>query len=126
MKSLFLQDIDQLLSTTVVIAHNDPEVSPELANELRLHAARVVVAEDASELFALLLLHKARVAVLDLDLAKLEEVRQLARTYCDLTIICTHPSPDDRVWVDTLDAGPVDVCHPDDIRSMLMVRMAAA
>lgn len=127
MKSLSVEDvIDELPLTTVVIAHNDHEISQELANDLRPYAARVIVAESALEVSALLLRHKARMAVLDLDLVKVEEVLQLTRTFRNLTIVCTHPSPDDRVWVAALAAGAVDVCHPDDIRSMLRVQMAAA
>jgi hypothetical protein len=49
MRSLSVQDaIDQLPSTTVVIAHNDPRIALELANDLRLHAARVIVTENAT------------------------------------------------------------------------------
>jgi hypothetical protein len=100
MRSLSLHDEIELLPTsTVVIAHYEPKTAEELAHHLRPHSARVIVAENVSNLRPLILHHEARVAVLDLDLVKVEEVRQLARTFRNLTIVCTHPAPDDRMWV---------------------------
>jgi DNA-binding NarL/FixJ family response regulator len=127
MRSLSLQDVVELPPTaTVVIAQNDPDVAQALSNDLHAHFAGVIVAENASELRPLLLRHpRVRVAVLDLDLVNVEEVRQLASTCCNLTIVCTHPSPDDRMWIAALDAGAVEYCHPDDIRSIVRARSAA-
>jgi DNA-binding NtrC family response regulator len=125
MRSLSLQDaIDLLTAATIVIVHNDPSIAQGLANDLQAHSARVIVAENALELRPLLLRHEAQVAVLDLDLVNVEEVRQLAGSFCNLTIICTHPAPDDRMWVAALDAGAVEFCHPDDIRTMLRGQVA--
>ena len=84
------------------------------------------MAENALELRTLLLRNDARVAVLDLDLVNVEEVRQLTRAFCNLTIVCTHPSPDDRMWIAALDAGAAEICHPNDVRSMLRARRAAS
>jgi DNA-binding NtrC family response regulator len=112
-------------SPTVVIAQNDPNIAQELANDLHAHFARIVVASSASELRTLLLRHEARLAVLDLELINVDEVRQLAKIVSDLTIVCTHRSPDERMWMSALGAGAVEFCHPRDIRSILRASRSA-
>jgi two-component system KDP operon response regulator KdpE len=106
-------------SPTVVIAQNDHTIALGLANDLHAHFARVAVADTAAELPKLLARHEARVAVLDLELVNVDEVNKLARTFSDLTIVCTHRSPDERMWMAALNAGAVEFCHPQDIRSIL-------
>jgi DNA-binding response OmpR family regulator len=112
-------------SPTVVIAQADPAIAVGLANDLHAHFARVTVAESPVELRTMLLRHQARVAVLDLELLDLDEVRKLARAFCDLTIVCTHRSPDERMWMDALKAGAVELCHPRDMRSILRASRSA-
>jgi DNA-binding NarL/FixJ family response regulator len=104
---------------TVVIAQTEPAIALELANDLHAHFARVAVAESTTELRQLLLHNEARVAVLDLELVSVEEVRQLSHTFGDLTIVCTHRSPDERLWMSALSAGAVEFCHPQDILAIL-------
>ncbi len=106
-------------SPTVVVAQNDPTIALGLANDLHAYFARVTVADSVAELRTLLARHEARVAVLDLELVSVDEVNQLARTFGDLTIVCTHRSPDERMWMASLNAGAVEFCHPQDIRSIL-------
>jgi DNA-binding NarL/FixJ family response regulator len=97
----------------------------DLANDLHAHFARVAVADNVVELRTMLRRHEARVAVLDLELVSLEEVRELARIFDDLTIVCTHRSPDERMWMAALDAGAVEFCLPNDLHSILRAsRMA--
>ncbi len=110
---------------TIVIAQNDPTIAMQLANDLHAHFARVAVAANAAELRTMLLRHDARVAVLDLELFNLEDIRQLAHIFDDLTIVCTHRSPDERMWMDVMDAGAIEFCHPLDIHTILRAsRMA--
>lgn len=73
----------------------------------------------------MLLRHEARVAVLDLELLDIDEIRKLAGTFAELTIICTHRSPDERMWMDALRAGAVEFCHPFDLRSILRASRVA-
>jgi DNA-binding NtrC family response regulator len=106
-------------SRTVVIAQNDPIIALGLANDLHAYFARVTVADSVVELHTLLARHEARVAVLDLELVNVDEVNRLARSFGDLTIVCTHRSPDEQMWMAALNAGAVEFCHPQDIRSIL-------
>lgn len=109
----------------IVIAQSDPAIARDLANDLHAHFARVVVATSAAELRTLLLRHEARVAVLDLEVVNLDEVRNLANSFEDLAIVCTHRSPDERMWMDALNSGAVEFCHPLDIRSILRASRTA-
>ena len=107
------------MAPTVVIAQNDPGIAQGLANDLHAHFARVTVARSTVELRTMLLRHETRVAVLDLELVSLEEVKQLVSNFGDLTIVCTHRSPDERMWMEAMSAGAVEFCHPQDLRSIL-------
>jgi DNA-binding NtrC family response regulator len=111
--------------SVIVIAQRDQSIAEGLANNLYAFFARVVVAKSIVELRTLLLRHEARVAVLDLEVVNLEEIRKLSRTLDDLTIVCTHRSPDERMWITALNAGAVEFCHPQDIRSILRASRAA-
>ena len=112
-------------SPTVVISQRDPVIARELSSSLQTHFARVVVAQDDTELRSLLMRHEARVAVLDLEIVSIDEVRKLSALFGDLVIVCTHRSPDEQMWMDSLNAGAVEFCHPQDLRSILQAsRMA--
>lgn len=111
---------------TVIVAQNDPDTAQVLSNDLHAHFARIAVAKSASELRTMLLRHEARLAVLDLEMIGIDEVRQLASTFYDLSIVCTHRSPDERMWMTALGAGAVEFCHPEDIRSILRASRSAA
>ena len=111
--------------SVIVIAQRDQSIAEGLANNLYAFFARVVVAKSIVELRTLLLRHEARVAVLDLEVVNLEEIRKLSRTFDNLTIVCTHHSPDERMWMDALNAGAMEFCHPQDIRSILRASRAA-
>jgi DNA-binding response OmpR family regulator len=111
--------------STIVLAQHDQTIAKGLANNLYAYFARVVVAKSMVELRTLLLRHGARVAVLDLEVVNLEEIRKLSRTFDDLIIVCTHHSPDERMWITALNAGAAEFCHPQDIRSILRASRAA-
>ena len=106
-------------SPTIVIAQRDPGIVLGLTKDLHAHFPRVAVAQNAKELRELLQLHEARVAVIDLELVDVEEVRKLSTLFGDLMIICTHRSPDEQMWLSALNAGAVEFCHPQDVRSIL-------
>jgi DNA-binding NarL/FixJ family response regulator len=112
-------------SPTLVIAQKDPNVALGLANDLEAHFARVEVANNTFELRTMLVHHKARVAVIDLEILNLDELRQMTCTFPDLAIVCTHRSPDERMWMAALGAGAVEFCHPEDIRSILRASRCA-
>jgi hypothetical protein len=112
-------------SPAVVVAQKDPSITLQLANELHAHFSRIVVANDPLELRTLLLRHQAKVAVVDLELVNPEDIRQLAHAFFNLTIVCTHRAPDERMWMTALGAGAVELCCPQDVRSILRASRTA-
>ncbi len=112
--------------STMVIAQHDQSIAQGLANELHAHFTRVLVAENAVELHALVLRHRARAVVLDTETLSLEEISQLASSFSNLTIVATHRSPDEQMWMAALNAGAVEFCHSQDIRSILRASRVAA
>jgi DNA-binding NarL/FixJ family response regulator len=114
-----------MLSPSVVIAQSNPTIAQGLATDLHAHFAQVAVAHNPVELRSLLLHHQARVAVIDLELVNLEELQKLAVHFSDLAIVCTHRSPDERMWMAALNAGAVEFCHPQDIHSILRASRTA-
>jgi DNA-binding NtrC family response regulator len=127
MSGLSLRDVfNPRPITTVLMAQSDPAMARALWNDLHAHFAGVVLAENASEVRTLVLRHpEVRMAVLDMEVVGLEDVRELAHTFSELIIVCTHRSPDDRMWTAALAAGAVEYCHPDDIRAILRAQTAA-
>jgi DNA-binding NtrC family response regulator len=111
---------------TIVIAQRDPTIAEQLANDLQVHVARVAVTESATEVQTILQRREARVAVLDLEIIDLEEVCRLASIHDDLTIVCTHRAPDERMWMAALRAGAAEFCHPQDVRSILRALRTAS
>ena len=106
-------------SSAVVIAQSDSCFADRLESALQEHFGRVVGAQSVEELQTILRRHEAQVAVLGLELASVDEVKQLARRFADVTIVCTHHFPEDRLWVAALSAGAAELCHPLDIASIL-------
>ena len=106
-------------SPTVVIAQSDPRTVLALTNNLHAHFPRVAVAQNAKDLRELLDRHEARVAIIDLETVDIQEVQELSELYGDLVIVCTHRSPDEQMWTSALNAGAVEFCHPQDMRSIL-------
>ena len=114
-------------SPTVVIAQRDPRTVLGLSSDLHAHFPKVAIAQNATDLRELLDRHEAKVAIIDLETVDIKEVRRLSELFGDLVIVCTHRSPDEQMWTSALNAGAVEFCHPQDVRSILhAARMAPA
>ncbi len=113
-------------SPAVVVLQHDPVVAAGLAKNLRTYFDEVWVSESGQELSEILLRNKPRLAVLDLELVPLEEVRSLSTVLENLTIVCTHRSPDEQMWAAALAAGAFELCHPCDVPTILRAWREAA
>ena len=111
---------------TVVIAQNDTRIAQKLAASLGAHLSGVSIASGTEELRRLLEDREVRLAVLDMEMIDLDEVRRLAHASPTLAIVCTQRSPDDRMWIAALNAGAIEYCHPLDIRAILRTSNIAA
>jgi DNA-binding NarL/FixJ family response regulator len=105
---------------SVVIANGNSHNAEFLLRSLNNHFRVVSVARDLEDLRHAIPRHKAEVAIVDLELAKFEDVQQLAREFADTVIVCTHRLADDGMWTNALAAGAVDCCSSSDVRSIVL------
>jgi DNA-binding NtrC family response regulator len=101
-------------ASVVIVAQSERSASDELTQFLTGHSFQVVVSRSVAELKSALVRHDARAAVVDMEIASTEDVGWLTATAGHLTVICTHRSPDEKLWMSTLLAGAKECCHPSD------------
>ncbi len=103
---------------SIVIAYSNPKHAEALCRALDCHCGRMNLAANLQELLAAIPRHRADVAVVDLELAGLIDVQQLARQFPATAIVCTHRLADDRMWASALAAGATDCCNSSDLRAI--------
>jgi DNA-binding NarL/FixJ family response regulator len=115
-----------MLPLNVVLAQHDPSSASTLANNLRGQCRAVTVAGKA-EIRQAILKARANVAVLDLEMFTLPEVKELCREFQNVSVVCTHRIADEELWTRVMDAGAADCCLPSDVNGILFsVRRYAA
>jgi DNA-binding NtrC family response regulator len=121
-------------SLNVVIASRDSQAASELAASLHQHFRSVSVARSLEEVRNAIPKHRAQLAILDLELASVEDVELLTHEFGRTSIVCTHRIPDDEMWAAALAAGAIDCCQNADVsgivqaanRNIRLVRSKAA
>lgn len=103
-----------------VIAQSSAKAIEQLVKPLNQHFRSVYTAHDLQELRAYIAGHHADVAIVDLELIAMDELRQFAREFSGATIICTHRLADERLWTEALAAGADDCCHSFDVRAIVL------
>jgi len=98
----------------VVVASRDARAASRLAASLNQYFRSVAVAGSLDDVRRAIPKHRAHLAILDLELASVDEVEQLARDFQQMNIVCTHRIPDDEMWASALAAGAIDCCPSDD------------
>ena len=101
-------------SLSVVIANRDSQAASQLAASLNAYFRNVSVARSLDEVRTAIPKHRAQLAILDLELASVEDVERLVREFNHTSIVCTHRIPDDEMWAAALSAGAIDCCPSDD------------
>jgi len=101
-------------SLSVVIANRDSQSASQLAASLNAYFRNVSVARSLDEVRTAIPKHRAQLAILDLELASVEDVERLVREFNHTSIVCTHRIPDDEMWAAALSAGAIDCCPSDD------------
>jgi len=105
---------------SVVVAQSNSKTAEMLAKSLYNHFRVVHLAGDLDELRQAIPRHQADVAIVDLELAALNEVRQLTHEFSTTTIVCTHRLADEKMWTDALAAGASDCCYSSDVRAIVL------
>jgi DNA-binding NarL/FixJ family response regulator len=104
---------------SVVVAQSNARTAESLAKSLYNHFRVVNTAGNLNDLLHSIPRHRADVAIVDLELADLDQVKKMAREFSGTTIVCTHRLADDKMWTEALSAGAADCCHTSDIRSIV-------
>ncbi len=105
---------------SVVVYQCNHQNAESLAKSLHNHFRLVNVARDLDELRRAIPRHRADVAIVDLEQAGLEDIRQLSQEFSGTSIVCTHRLADERMWVQALAAGALDCCAGSDIRAIVL------
>jgi DNA-binding NarL/FixJ family response regulator len=103
----------------VVVLETNARVARSLAGKLSSHFNAVHLTSSGDELRERINRNHPQAVVLDMEASRLTDVRSLHRDYPSLPIVCTHRIPDERLWIDALEAGASDVCQSDDAQDVL-------
>ena len=115
-----------MLSLNVVLAQRDPATANSLINNLR-GQCRAVTVSSKDEIRHHILKSRAEVAVVDLEMFSLPEVKNLCTEFKNVSVVCTHRLADEDIWTDVMNAGASDCCLPTDVNGiMFAVRRYAA
>ena len=114
------------MKSSVVILQSDPGIAQSLTASLLRSFRSVHVAGSTEELRASILKHRARVVILDMEMASLPEVERLSHEFPGLSVVCTHRLADEEMWTAALSAGASDICPTNDTHSILTAAMRNA
>ena len=104
---------------SVVVAQSNSKTGESLAKSLYNHFRTVNLVGGVDELRHSIPRHRADVAIVDLELATVEEVQRLTREFPATIVVCTHRLADEKMWMQALSAGAADCCHDSDVRAIL-------
>jgi DNA-binding NtrC family response regulator len=118
----------------VVIASRDTSVASHLAESLNRHFHSIALARSVDEIRQAIPRHRAQVAIVDLETANLDQVKDLCAEFSHTQVLCTHRIPDEEMWAESLAAGAIDCLHNADVagimdavrRNVLMAKSKAA
>jgi len=103
----------------VVVIQSDPQHAESLAATLGSRSCNVSVAASLDELRRAVKKQRVNAAVVDLDVVSMKEVTSLSRDL-GVEVVCTHRVADEKMWVDAVNAGALDVCYPTDANCISM------
>jgi len=106
-----------IIANNIVILQNDPARARILEASVKSLSSAVFTVRSIAELRKLAAQSLLRVGVLDLDLVTYQDIARL-RTQLGMEIVCTHHSPDDTMWRESLGAGAFDCCYDEDAPSI--------
>ena len=105
---------------SVIVTQSNSKTAELLSKSLSNHFRAVNVAGDMDGLRNAIVKHRADVAIVDLELADLNEVQRLTQEFAGTMIVCTHRLADEKMWSDALAAGAADCCADSDVRAIVL------
>jgi hypothetical protein len=106
-------------SLYVMVLQSDPRVAASLTAALATSFPAVQHATSPTELRGLLNRDQTGIVIVDIEAVALSEVQRLSRDFPKTCIVCTHPVPDEDMWMAALAAGATDVCPSSDISGIV-------
>ena len=103
----------------VIVAQRDATSATQIALALHDHCRTVYLANTPEQIRRAVPKQRADVIVVDLEMVGLEEIERLHREYGNLAIVATHRVADEEMWTQSLQAGAVDCCYPQDVATTL-------
>ena len=67
--------------------------------------------------------HRATVAILDIEHASFSDVESLLHEFPSACVVCTHRCADEEMWTAALNAGAVDLLHPNDTSGIVQAAL---
>ena len=107
------------MKSSVVLLQVDPVIAQSLTASLLSSFRSVHAVRSMDELRTSILKHRARVVILDMELASLPEVERLSHEFPGLSVVCTHRLADEEMRTAALSAGASDICPTYDTHSIL-------
>lgn len=105
---------------SVVVAQSNAKAGETLAKSLYNHFRVVTTTDSLNDLVHSIPKHHADVAIVDLELADIQQVKELVRQFSGTTVVCTHRLADEKMWTEALAAGAADCCHSSDVRAIVL------
>jgi len=102
-----------------VLAHRNPQSVEPLMASLRKQFRNLLLAGSLDEARSAVARFRASFAVLDLELIRLAEVKELCSEFPATAFVCVHRLADDLMWSQALAAGAMDCCLTSDLKSIL-------
>ena len=106
------------MPTHIAIVESDSAHAARLAYWLDKHFSKIVTVHSLEELRSAISAAGIELAVIDLDLVRLDEVARLRNEF-GLDVVCVHRVADERMWAAALSAGAIDCCYRDDASSIV-------
>jgi DNA-binding NtrC family response regulator len=103
----------------VVVLESDPSLAKFLAGKLSSQFNAVHFTQSTQELHDRVAKNRPEVVVVDMEYSRLSDIQNLHSEFPLLPIVCTHRVPDERLWVEAMEAGATDVCRADEVESTL-------
>jgi DNA-binding NarL/FixJ family response regulator len=106
-------------SPRVVLLQSNPEIARSLAAALTGSFHIIHTVTSVEELHERISKHRAGVAIVDMEVAKVSDLARLTREFPGARIVCNHRLADEEMWAEALKAGAADVCPSTDTAAIV-------
>ena len=103
----------------VIVAQSDAASATQMALALHDHCRTVYMAGTPEQMRRAVPKQRADVLIVDLELVGVGEVERLHQEYANVAIVTTHRVADEEMWAQSLQAGALDCCYPQDVAAAL-------